>query len=62
MQNVGSSTYVDGFTVNTTVKFIWNFQYINETNINIFTIKQILIATSYMMLLNLLVNTKCIEF
>ena len=39
IQNIGSCTYVDGFTVNTTVKVIWNSQHINETNITTFTIK-----------------------
>ena len=27
IQNIGSSIYVDGFTVNTTVKDIWNCQH-----------------------------------
>jgi hypothetical protein len=39
MQNMGSSTYVDGFTVNTTVKVMWNSQQTNERNITSFTIK-----------------------
>jgi len=39
MPNIGSSTYVDGFTVNTTGKVIRNSQNIYETNITTFTIK-----------------------
>jgi hypothetical protein len=35
MQNIGSSTYVDGFTV----KVTWNSQQMNEKNITTFTIK-----------------------
>ena len=34
-----NAKYVDGFTVNTGVKVIWNSQQINETNTTTFTIK-----------------------
>jgi len=33
VQNVGSSTYVEGFSVNTTTQVICNSQHINETNV-----------------------------
>ena len=39
MQNIGSSTFVDGFKVNTTFKVIWNSQHMKEKNKNTFTIK-----------------------
>ena len=40
MQNVGSSTYVDGFAINTTTEVTCNSQHITETNItNAFTTK-----------------------
>jgi hypothetical protein len=39
MQNIGSSTYVGGFTVNPTVKVIRNSQQMNETDITTFTTK-----------------------
>jgi hypothetical protein len=65
MQNVGSSEYVDGFTVNKTTQNIRNFPK-NITNMTTtFTIEQIPTATvtaADMMIINLLVYKLCFEF
>jgi hypothetical protein len=68
IQNVFNSSYVDGFTVNTTTQDISNPQNINETKItNTITIEHnkflhLLFFTADMMFTNLLVNTICVQF
>ena len=69
MQNVMSSTYIDGFTVNTTTQDICNSQNKHERNMaTAFTtehdkFKQLLFFfTAQMMVINLLVNKLCFEF
>jgi len=68
MLNVGSSTYIDRPTVNTTTQIICNSQHINEANITTkCTIKhdkfwQLLFFTASTMFKSLLANTMCVEF
>jgi len=64
-----SSTYIDGFTVNTTTQGICNSQNKNETNTTTaFTTEHdkfeqlLFLFTAHMMYINLLVNKLCFEF
>ena len=68
VQNVESSTYVEGFAVNTTTQVICNSQHINETNITTtFIINhekfwKWLFFITYTKFVNLVANTICVEF
>jgi hypothetical protein len=66
MQNVGSSEYVEGFTVNKTTQNICNFQNTNITNMTTtFTIEQIptvSVTAADMMIINFLLYKLCFEF
>jgi len=69
MHNVMSSTYIDGFTVNTTTQDICNSQNKHETNTTTaFTTEHdkfeqlLFFFTAHMMFINLLMNKLCFEF
>ena len=68
MQNVGCSTYVDGFTFNTVTKIYATLKTIIkqiwQTTFSIEHDKfwEVLFFTPDMMIINLLVDTKCVEF